>query len=171
MALIQVPGGVGGGMTLLSTLNLAGVSSATTSPFSSAYKQIFIFLNGLYAATSDDTRLRLNGDSGTDKYTWNRILGVSGSVSCAQSIDATSYLISALSTNSTPRIQNSGFVTIMKPSNTSKFFISSQAFDYDSGIRNWQNLGVYDGTAAITSVTIFSAVSFTAGTVEIYGVN
>jgi hypothetical protein len=163
--------GSSGGMTLLSTLNLAGVSSATTSAFSSAYKQIFIYLTGLYAATANETLLRLNGDSGATKYTANFILGSGGSVSTGATGGDSKYYVADLTTDSTAKYQNSAFITIMKPSNTSKFFISSSAVTYVAGVKNFQTVGTYDGSAEITSVTIASGVNFTAGTAEIYGVN
>jgi hypothetical protein len=160
-----------GGMTLLSTLDLTGVSSATTSAFSSDYKQIFIYLRGLYAASADDTNLRLNGDTGATKYTANFILGSGGSVSTGATGGDSKYYIADLTTDSTARYQNSAFITIMKPSNTSKFFISSSAMTYVAGVKNFQTVGTYDGSAALTTVTIFSGVNFTAGTAEVYGVN
>jgi hypothetical protein len=160
-----------GGMTLLSTLDLTGVSSATTSAFSSDYKQIFIYLRGLYAASADDTNLRLNGDTGATKYTANFILGSGGVVSTGATGGDSKYYIADLTTDSTARYQNSAFITIMKPSNTSKFFISSSAMTYVAGVKNFQTVGTYDGSAALTTVTIFSGVNFTAGTAEVYGVN
>jgi hypothetical protein len=160
-----------GGMTLLSTLDLTGVSSATTSAFSSDYKQIFIYLRGLYAASANDTNLRLNGDTGATKYTANFILGSGGVVSTGATGGDSKYYIADLTTDSTARYQNSAFITIMKPSNTSKFFISSSAMTYVAGVKNFQTVGTYDGSAALTTVTIFSGVNFTAGTAEVYGVN
>jgi hypothetical protein len=160
----------GGGMTLLDTLTMTG-SSVTSSTFSSAYKQLFLYLKGLYLGTANDLLMRINGDTGATSYTYRSIVADGTVLGAGGSNGDSKYKISGLGTSSTARFLNYGFVTIMKPSATDNFFISSSAQDYQSDTRNWDVVGVYAGSAAITNITIFSGQNFSGGTVEIYGVN
>jgi hypothetical protein len=60
----------------------------------------------------------------------------------------------------------------MRPTDTDSVFINSNFYGYDgSNVRQKVQSGVYDCSAVITSITLFTTSTFTAGTAEIYGVN
>ena len=60
----------------------------------------------------------------------------------------------------------------MRPSDTDSVAISSVDLAYDgTSNRNYQTLGTYDGSAAVTELTFIpSGGTWSSGTAEIYGV-
>ncbi len=160
-----------GGMTLLATLSLTG-SSVTSSAFSSAYKQLFIFYKGVYANTASDMYIRFNSDSGNNYY-YRRVYSYSTTVAGEQAQSQTYWRTGGVDTSSTAKNTANGFVTVMNPSDTDFVFGTVQHYRNNGGtdIESAMNVLLYDGTAAITSVTMVSGASFSGGTTYVYGVN
>jgi hypothetical protein len=175
---LTVAGGVpswaavaGGGTTLLQSLALSG-ASVTSSTFSSTYTQILIYIKGAYTNVSAvDLYMRINGDTGSN-YGYRNIMGDGGGVSSSGSTSTTFYQFGVGGNSSTPRLTSNGIITITRPSDTDQVFISSQFEGYDATTyRNYQTVGVYDNTAAITNVTLYTnGQNWSGGTAEIYGV-
>lgn len=160
-----------GGTTLLQSLALSG-SSVTSSTFSSAYTQILVYIKGMYINSGTvDCSLRLNGDTGSNYgYRWIRAES-NNAVGSSASTAATAFDFGGCSNSSTPRLTSNGLITITRPSDTDQVFLAAQFQMYDgTGYRLYDSVGVYDGTAAITNLTIFQSQSFSGGTAEIYGV-
>ena len=159
-----------GGMTLLDTVSISG-SSTTSNTFSSSYKQILVYVSGLYASVESTLQIRLNGDTGGN-YSWvlvDAYSGVAPDASTASSVIAVGYYGSS----STDLQKTNGIITITRPSDTTEVFVQSSFINRRASNILWSNgTGVYNNSAAITSIT-FRAPSgtFTAGTAYIYGVN
>jgi hypothetical protein len=162
----------GGGMTLLATLTLTG-SSVTSSSFSSAYKQLFIYYKGVYASTATDLYIRFNADTGSNYY-YRRVYSYSTTVAGEQAQSQTYWRTGGVDTSSTAKNTTNGFVTLMNPSDTDFVFGTIQHYRNNSGtdIESAMNVLLYDNSAAITSTTLFlNSGTFSGGTAYVYGVN
>jgi hypothetical protein len=163
---------VTGGMTLLQSLSLTG-ASVTSSTLSSAYKQFLVLTKGVYGAAYAGIALRLNADTGSN-YAYQLIDGEgSTGVGVSGSSSATSFFnYGLMNSSSATKTLGNGMLYIMRPTDTDSVFINSNFYGYDgSSTRLKVQSGVYDCSAAITSITLFTTSTFTAGTAEIYGVN
>jgi hypothetical protein len=159
-----------GGMTLLDTVSLSGAST-TSNTFSSSYKQILVYLTGVYASSDSTSRIRLNGDTASN-YTWT-ILDASTSVTPDTNGGTTFMPIGYHGTSSTALKTMNGLFTITRPTDTTVVFINSEMLGSRATSQIWASVnGVYDNSAVITSITFLtSAGTYTAGTAYIYGVN
>ena len=156
----------GGAYTQLATGSLSG-SSLTISPISGSYKHLYLQVINAQAS-SGRIGLRINGSS-SGVYTYNRInmdetnatvTGSATQINVGPDLSATAdrqhtFFIENYATTSYKPI------TIAFRSNTSGGSTSSNGW------------GSYNDSTAITSLTIVNtdAVSYTAGTYTLYGVN
>lgn len=162
-----------GGMTLLDTLTLSG-TSVTSTTFSSAYKQLIIYIKQAYlTAGSNNFDFRLNADSGSNyAYSGNRVTTTTNTG--IRSASDTSAVIGVIGNKTTALLGNYARIEIMRPSDTDVVYFqaTSMGFDENSVQYSQRTSGIYDNSAAITSFTILAAGStFSAGTAYIYGVN
>ena len=161
----------GGGTTLLQSLTLSGAST-TSSTFSSAYTQILIYIKGAYTDSSAvDLYMRVNADTSSN-YGYRYIMGDAGGVSTAGSTASSFYQFGVGGSSTTERLKSTGLITITRPSDTDVVAIQSEFAGYDATtLRNYQTVGVYDSSAAITSITLYTnGANWSGGTAEIYGV-
>jgi hypothetical protein len=163
----------GGGMTLLTTLTLSGTST-TSSTFSSAYKELVIYVRKAFINSNwNDWTFRLNGDFGTNYvYSANRISNTTNSV--VRSTGATSVVFGSIGNINTIDRMNYAYIRIMRPSDTDVVYFEStmQGFESTSTQVSHNTSGVYKSSAAITSITFgASGSTFSEGTALIYGVN
>lgn len=157
----------GGGLTLLDTLSLSG-SSTTSATFSSAYKYLMLYVNQVYGSTTNSLSIRLNADSGNN-YAYQ--LFTPGGV---ETLTATNRIrIATMSTNTATLQRTYAVVQLWRPSDTDVVYVNSTQTCNSSTNPEYQtSVGVYDNSAAITSVTVLpGAGTMTAGTVYIYGGN
>jgi hypothetical protein len=155
-----------GGMTLLDTMSLSG-SSTTSATFSSSYKSLIIYMKSVYGGDNVQFNMRLNADTGSN-YAWSW----QESGSFATSISTTSYRIGNMLTGNTAKLHSYQIINLMRPSDTDAVYITCFAGNGAGSYNQYITTGVYDSSAAITSVTFFpSSSTMTAGTVYIYGVN
>jgi hypothetical protein len=159
-----------GGMTLISSTTLSG-ASVTFSSIPATYKDLrLIFRNPLVATGSASIVMRVNGDSGSNRY---RSTG--GSVQPGLTFNATYWEI--FYENSSSVGNGLGEVIIPDYANaTSWKIMRSIAANVDPS--NSSNTGIsayfniYNQTAAISSLVVLpSSGNWTSGTVELYGVN
>jgi hypothetical protein len=157
----------GGGLTLLDTLSLSG-SSTTSATFSSAYKYLILYVTQVYGSTTNSLGMRLNADSGNN-YAYQ--LFTDGGVDTATATNR--IRIATMSTNSATLERTYAIVQLWRPSDTDVVYVNSTQTCRSSTNPEYQtSVGVYDNSAAITSVTILpGAGTMTAGTVYIYGGN
>ena len=163
------------GITLLSTTTLTGASTVISS-ISQAYKNLYVSVEGAYAATSGSTiqiqaptanqfqmvgSYNVAGAGSPTNYsqTWNSSLNlplIAGSA-------IGGYLTSAWAFS----INNYASTTFAKPVNLTGFWRGSATSD-----NNINAGGSYNNAAAITSLTFsMSAGNLGGGTVKVYGVN
>jgi hypothetical protein len=160
-------GGGSGGLTLLDTLSLSG-SSVLSNTFSSAYKYLILYVTQVYGSTTNSLGMRLNADSGNN-YAYQ--LFTDGGVETATATNR--IRIATMSTNSPTLQRTYAVVQLWRPSDTDVVYVNSTQTCNSSTNPEYQtSVGVYDNSAAITSVTILTgAGTMTAGTVYIYGGN
>ena len=163
-----------GGMTLLDTMTLSGGSTTSTS-FSSAYKQLIIYVKGAYIASGNEYHgIRLNADTGSN-YSWSAD-AIYNTTSVIQStFNGTTFRLNSLSTTNADDNAQRGVITITRPSDTDYVFINSDSWMRLTGSSQnqyWSVAGAYNNAAAITSITFLTEGStYSGGTVYIYGVN
>ena len=161
----------GGGMTLLSTTTLSSTST-TVSSISGSYKHLMIQIKGAYLTGTDAIRLRLNGDSASN-YTdrWIRVIGTT--IDSDLSNNAGFYwAISSTNTDWSNTVKAEAWV--WRYTDTSELQTSMRSNGYNGSSKTvYFNEGTYNASAAVTSVTVYTAsgATFSAGTLYIYGVN
>ena len=160
----------GGGMTLLETVTLSGASTSTGT-LSSSYKQFFVYFSGLLGTETSGMRLRLNGDTGSN-YGFNAP-EVEGSLAIERNVGTTSFRCGYVGTGSTAKQKSHMVFTITRPSDTGEVFLQGNGYLAVAGTSaTWYAVaGVYDSSAAITSMTFFPSAGTVTGTAYIYGVN
>jgi len=165
----------GGGMTLLQTLTLTG-SSTTSSSLSSSYKNLIVQIENLYVAADEpNLTIRFNSDTGSN-YTYQNI-GMIDAVVSGRNDATTNTSIEIL--NRTPNVSTQirlgfGQINIRNYTNTSAVGLSYTFTGSNSAGKACAlfGTGVYDGSAAISTITFTPASStFSGGTALIYGVN
>jgi hypothetical protein len=170
-----------GGMTLISTTTFNNTASTyTVSSIAATYKHLLIVGGGLQSAASaaDGIAFRYNGDTGAN-YNQQGIKVSAGSVSSESGQNLTSLFAS-----------NMGTLAITTDSSDKFGGIALNIYNYAATEYKEQNFvggssqnggsiryitanGLWNNTAAITSITFFttSTSNFKAGTVRIYGVS
>lgn len=162
----------GGGMTLISTTSFTG-TVLTLSSITGTYKELRLYVKGLYAANTNTLNVTFNGDltnpayaslTGSDAI--NRAYSLSGSG--GSSMNTFTYL------NTSNNSDSFLVLTIPNYANTTtiKFMNATGAVETSSGsytLGNWT--GFWNNTSAITSIEFRGIGTFTAGSVELYGVS
>jgi hypothetical protein len=160
----------GGGMTLLETLTLSG-SSTTSSSIAGTYKHLLLVFKNIYASTGTDMTLRFNGDSGTN-YLSGRVMLTNSTVSARfNAPESKVYLIDA-DTQTGALQKTTGAIWVYRYADTDQtFFAGNLMMQTASDRRSFRPDGIYDQSAAISTVTIgLDSGTFSAGTLYIYGV-
>ena len=151
-----------GGMTLISTTSLSG-TSVTVSSIPTTYVQLLIQINGFNKGGGAALNLTFNSDT-SSKY-WSSAIATQ-----AAQTYGTEYQIS----NNIGYSESSAFINLPNYTSTARKGVYSFAygsnFANDSGL-SYNQSGGYIGTSAITSITVASSNTFTAGNIKIYGVN
>jgi hypothetical protein len=160
-----------GGMTLLSTTTLSGVST-TISSISSAYTNLQIYIYGVLGNTSDQfVRVWFNADTGGGFVVGARDDGGTASVYARRAERLYVFAWDTARTNST----NAAVINISNYSNTSgRKPLAMYGYCIRSGVADGisNQTGYFQGTAAVSSVTFDygGTNTFAGGTVLIYGV-
>jgi hypothetical protein len=162
-----------GGMTLLSTTTLSGISTSI-SITATGYIKLLVLGYGLNASGSvDDTYIRFNADSGTN-YKFTRING-DFSNNSGQSTQKVSTGI-FINMNGVYGYASGGnisfYAEIYDPTDTTHYknVLVNAVGDYSTGQNIQLVSGGYTANTAITSMQINSSSTLTAGTIKIYGV-
>jgi hypothetical protein len=161
----------GGGMTLLSTTTLTG-TSVTISSISGSYKHLLLLGKDLYSsAVAEKLNVRFNADTGS-VYSQISIRTIGTTVSGTNDLSNTSYpVVDRMQTATTIDKLGSFALWIYRYTDTDTVNLFSNAYG-NNGTDPYGDtkVGRYDGTAAITSLTVLSA-STMYGTVYLYGVS
>jgi len=165
----------GGGMTLLDTVTLSGAST-TSATFSSAYEQLLVYVQKFAFGDNRLLRIRLNGDSGSNYVSMYFVIQPT-SVATANSFNASApdsmMAVGNASTSSGTLDGNYCKFYITRPKDTTQVMMDSVGWsNYGNNTASYvASTGVYDSSAAITSITFLSnGGTMTAGTAYIYGV-
>jgi len=173
---------VSGSMTLLSTTTFNNtVATYTVSSISGAYRNLLIVGTNLQVAGAgnEDLVFRFNGDTGGNYY-FSGIGNAAGTVNAIGTAAATSLFGDTTSATVLARTADAASLfgnfsmTIFDYANTSErknslLFGGSQG---GNSTRYLTQRGLWNSTAAITSVTFFATTNnLKSGIVRIYGVN
>lgn len=160
-----------GSMTLISTTSFS--STATTlSSISGSYQELFLRIKGCYGSNTNPLKVIFNSDTSTNAYgttgnsSFNNAFNLSGSG--ATTIDTFQILNTSNNTDMfmTIRIPNYANTTTMK------FIVTQGIAEASAGVYSIGTTSAFwNNTSAITSITFQGIGTFTAGSVELYGVN
>jgi hypothetical protein len=158
-------------MTLIQTLTLSG-ASATSSSIAGTYKHLFVVVKGATGSTNTDFYLRMNSDSGANYFrnvvTTSGTTTISGSVTSAQ----TELKLNDIGTATGASQRVRGNFWVVRYTDTDETFVTAQFLGYEGSQKATVINGVYDNSAAITTITLgVLAGTLSAGTAYIYGVS
>jgi len=159
-----------GGLTLLTTMTLSGAST-TSASFSSDYKYLKIYFREIYGSANDVLRLRLNADTGNNYYAE---FTIPSTPATGRDQGGTSIRFSSIDTSSTLTNKMYGTMELFRPSDTDVVHIYGESIGKNGATNPQMSFfsGIYDNSAAITSLTFFpGSGTFSGGTVYIYGGN
>jgi len=165
-------------MTLLNSGGTSLSGAATTVSFTSTgYVNLHIQVLGVKtAADTNGYTVRINGDTAANYSTMrSNIYDTTPTFDPNNSIGATSISIrSPLGTSSDYYKIGQMVMEIYRPTDTSQHFFNWSCVGSNTTLTNpwymFNSLGIYDASAAISSLTFTVGSTFTAGTVYVYGV-
>ena len=163
-----------GGMTLINSGGTAlSGSSVVIGSIPGTYKHLLITIKGVYCATDGGSLyMRLNADTGNN-YGENGIRNNGSTLTGQFEVNRNKFDIVSLctSTNSAQRLTN-GTLWLMNYADTDQVSMTLQTYGTSSTTTvSLQAVGVYDNSAAITSITLYGDYNFSGGTAYVYGVN
>jgi hypothetical protein len=162
------------GMTLINTGGTAlSGSSVVIGSIPATYKHLLITLKGVYMATAaGSVYLRLNADTGSN-YAANGIRNIGTTVLGQFTQSQTQFeIISRNTATNTPRLLSNGTVWLMNYTDTDQISLTAQTYGTETtNTVSLQQTGVYDNSAAISSITLYGDFNFSGGTAYVYGVN
>ena len=155
----------GGGYTSIATGSLSG-TSVVISSISGSYKHLYLVVVNP-VASSGRIGLRINGDTGSNYQYWRAEMDSATPISSSPTtvINVGGDITSAVNWTYTFFIENYSVADLYKP--ITVHFRKNATSNATSG---WAG---YNSATAITSLTMVNtdAVSYTAGTYTLYGVN
>jgi hypothetical protein len=162
-----------GGMTLISTTTMTG-ASVTISSIPATYNDLQIIVQAFKPATDSQAfSMRVNGDSGANRYRGSLTWSDAGADNIT--FDSTKWDIDQRGTDNTTAT-GLYYFTIPNYANTTTWKIItglgfSQNFTTTTNFNHGTFRSVYNQTAAISSLTFFpNSGNFTSGTILLYGV-
>jgi hypothetical protein len=161
-----------GGMTLINTggTTLTG-ASVTISSIPATYKHLYLILTEVYFASTGDFFMRVNADTGNN-YSFSEISNNNTTVSGSSTGAYTAFIIGLMSNSSTSKNRGAWAIWVPLYTDTTSVGVHSVGKTYNGTSHGNRVLdGVYDGTAAITSITLFGDANFSGGTAYLYGVS
>jgi hypothetical protein len=161
----------GGGMTLVETLTLSGAST-TSASIAGTYKHLFVVVKGTTASTNTDFYLRMNGDSGSN-YFRNVITTAAPSTISGSGVSSQAEIrLSDIGTATSAGQRCRGNFWIVRYTDTDETYVTAQFFALEGSQKATVINGVYDNSAAITTITLgVLSGTISAGTAYIYGVS
>jgi hypothetical protein len=163
----------GGGLTLINTggTSLTG-ASVTVSSIPLTYKSLFVYLHGVYNATSGGAvYMRLNGDTASNNSQTiircinTTVVGISQAAGFFE-------IISRTANSSTSAKLAHSMIDIQNYTTSGTVDISYQTYGHDNtNPMSSTCSGIYTASAGITSINFYGDYNFSGGTVYVYGVN
>ena len=161
-----------GGITLITSTDMAGVADVTFSSIVGTYKNLYVIIKNYYQASDSGMKIEINGNTTSSNYEYTLTSGRS-----------TGALTTYSNTNFLQDLTTEGadadnFMYLFFPDYTNtvsrKQIQNSAGYLSDNGgIVTQFGTHQFRSTSAITSIRIFSSIAgnFTAGTCQLYGVN
>jgi hypothetical protein len=163
----------GGGLTLLSTTTLSS-TSVTVSSISGSYKNLVLMVKNGNNNAGDSFYWHFNGDTGANYYwTGYRLDGTSQTIYNQYSGNSVGIPFVYEQSNQATNLAQS-VTKLYRYTDTDVVYLETNSFAGNSGTSARKRVdisGIYDNTAAITSVTLRSASGTFSGTLYIYGEN
>jgi hypothetical protein len=161
----------GGGMTLVETLSISGAST-TSSSIAGTYKNLYIIVKNAVASTNTDFYLRFNSDSGSN-YVANKVTVVAASTISGggNTAGTTEIRLSDIGTDSTALGKCTGTFTVNRYADTDQTFVTANFYVLEGSRKATYINGIYDQSAAITTLTLGVLSGTVTGTAYIYGVS
>jgi hypothetical protein len=161
----------GGGMTLVETLSISGAST-TSSSIAGTYKNLYIIVKNAVASTNSDFYLRFNSDSGSN-YVANKVTTVAASTISGggNTAGTTEIRLSDIGTDSTALGKCTGTFTVNRYADTDQTFVTANFYVLEGSRKATYINGIYDQSAAITTLTLGVLSGTVTGTAYIYGVS
>jgi hypothetical protein len=165
------PAGGGGGLTLLETLSISGAST-TSSSIAGTYTNLYVIVKNAVASTNTDFFLRFNSDSG-GSYVANKVSVVAAStVAGSGNTSGTNEIrLSDIGTDSTASGKCTGTFTVNRYADTDQTFVTANFYALEGSRKATFINGIYDQSAAITTLTLGVLSGTVTGTAYIYGVS
>ena len=158
-----------------SIVGSGGSASFDFTSIPSTYTDLIIKVSGRAVATSSypNVRVRFNSDSGSN-YKWKRIYGDGSSVTTDANAGDTGALVGLIAGSSETANTFSNFeFCVPNYATTGQKSITSDAVSENNATTSYSYFlgGLWTGTAAITSITLYSSYNFAQySTAYLYGV-
>jgi hypothetical protein len=161
----------GGGMTLLSTTNIAGGAATTISSISQDYNHLYVEVNG-FQDGGDGVGFKINSSVNATTVILN---GFANNAAQYQYSENNTLLKITVNAPQATASKNFGWAYFYNYTNTSqmKYALAGSIYTQSSGVlQGNRNGGFFDVTAAITSLVYDGASSRPSanGTIKIYGI-
>jgi hypothetical protein len=158
-------------MTLVETLSISGAST-TSSSIAGTYKNLYIIVKNAVASTNTDFYLRFNSDSGSN-YVANKVTVVAASTISGggNTAGTTEIRLSDIGTDSTALGKCTGTFTVNRYADTDQTFVTANFYVLEGSRKATYINGIYDQSAAITTLTLGVLSGTVTGTAYIYGVS
>lgn len=161
----------GGGYTLISTTSLTAGTSVTLSSIPSTYKHLFLTISGLTCSGNDDIWIRFNSDTGSN-YT-----GIDfNDASSGGAFNLSRLLFSDFASANADKSAGELFISdYLDTTQYGKILRYNYFGKNTAGTQKYRfGQGYYQGTSAISSLTFQTAsgsVTFSTGTLKLYGIS
>jgi hypothetical protein len=148
-------------------------TTTTINITTTGYTSLTIYLKDVYGDNAQGGSMRINGDTGSN-YSYSAVRN-DGGLGALNAFATTSipYIVYQWPSNNTPMRKGNSIINIFQPTATDNFYVNWQSYGFSNTSTSGNVVGgaVYDGSAAITSLTFFtSSGNFAGGTAYIYGV-
>jgi hypothetical protein len=160
-----------GSLTLISTTSFSS-TAITLSSIPSTYQDLYLRIKGCYGSNTNPLKVIFNSDTSANAYGFSGIGSFSSSFNLAGSGSTTIDTFQTLNTSNntdmilTIRIPNYASTT------TLKFIVTQGVVESSAGVYSVGTTSAFwNNTSAINAITMQGIGTFTAGTVDLYGVN
>jgi hypothetical protein len=158
------------------TSNILTISSI---PQTFTHLKVFSFTRGVRSFSGEQMYLRFNGDSSANSHAYNYVYGDGSGITQGTQVNTNLVFYGEMpAALDRANIYNATVMDILDYSNSSKNTTVQTWGGWDNngnqaviGAKVWLGSGVYNNTAAITSLTFFSNGAFTSDSkFQVYGV-
>jgi hypothetical protein len=153
---------------------MSGSSSVTVSSITDKENILVLVVGAGFSSTNNAVRFRINADTGSNYNVQQNSISADSSYAASSfngyNSNTTFIPLGTTSTNSSSTV-NASIVISAGKSTGIKNVAYAGGGTHASGNSHTLNsgFGIYSGSAAITSVNVYSTATFNAGTIYVYG--